>query len=190
MINPGLRGRSVLVTGANNRLGIGAAIALGFARLGATVFLHYHRTLPEQGIQADVYRAQQEKSADEVLTAIGDIGGRAAAYEADFSDLSTVSPLFDAAERFGGGVDVLINNAATWSADTFLPSRGSRGNPFIELWTDSGRALSPESATRQQLPIVPTPKLQLPACNSHSPSSVSAHAKACALRSVAPSEWR
>jgi 3-oxoacyl-[acyl-carrier protein] reductase len=149
VINPGLRGRGVLVTGANNRLGIGAAIALGFARLGATVFLHYHRTPPGQGIQADVYRAQQEKSADEVLTAIGDIGGRAAAYQADFSDLSTISPLFDAAERFCGGVDVLINNAATWSADTFLPSRGSRGNPFIELWTASGRALSPESATRQ-----------------------------------------
>ena len=44
MINPGLRGRSVLVTGANNRFGIGAAIALAFARLGATLFLHYLRT--------------------------------------------------------------------------------------------------------------------------------------------------
>jgi 3-oxoacyl-[acyl-carrier protein] reductase len=44
---------------------------------------------------------------------------------------------------------VLINNAATWSADTFLPSRESRRNPFIELWTDSGPALSTESAMRQ-----------------------------------------
>jgi NAD(P)-dependent dehydrogenase (short-subunit alcohol dehydrogenase family) len=77
VINPGLRGRSVLVTGANNRLGIGAAIALAFARLGATVFLHYHRSPLEQGIQADVYRAQQQKSPDEVLEDIGDIGGRA-----------------------------------------------------------------------------------------------------------------
>jgi 3-oxoacyl-[acyl-carrier protein] reductase len=149
MINPGLRGRAVLVTGANNRLGIGAAIALAFARLGATVFLHYHRASLEQGIQADVYRAQQQKSPDDVLEDIGGIGGRAAAYEADFNDLSTISRLFDAAERFCDGVDVLINNAATWSADTFLPSRESRRNPFIELWTDSGRALSPESATRQ-----------------------------------------
>jgi NAD(P)-dependent dehydrogenase (short-subunit alcohol dehydrogenase family) len=87
VINPGLRGRSVLVTGANNRLGIGAAIALAFARLGAAVFLHYHRTPPTPGIQADVYRAQQEKSADEIVKDIGDIGGRAAAYEGDFSDL-------------------------------------------------------------------------------------------------------
>jgi len=115
MIDPGLRGRGVLITGANNRLGIGAAIALGFARLGATVFLHYHRASLQQGIQADAYRAEQAKPADEILKDLRNIGGRAAAYEADFSDLSTISRLFDAAENFCGGVDVLINNAAVFS---------------------------------------------------------------------------
>jgi len=152
-------GRGGLITGANNRLGIGAAIALRFARLGATVFLHYHRASLQQGIQADAYRAEQAKPADEILKDLRNIGGQAAAYEADFGDLSTISRLFDAAENFCGGVEVLINNAATWSADTFLPSRDSRRNPFIELWTDSGAALSPESATRQLVVNAAAPAL-------------------------------
>ena len=149
VINPGLRGRSVLVTGANNRFGIGAAIALAFARFGATLFLHYHRTPLDHGSEADVYRAQQANTPDDLLRSLGDIGARAAAYEADFSDPAAIGPMFDAAERFCGSIDVLINNAATWSADTFLPSRESRRNPFIELWTDSGPALSSMTATRQ-----------------------------------------
>ncbi|HZL95833.1 MAG TPA: SDR family oxidoreductase [Vicinamibacterales bacterium] len=149
MINPGLRGRSVLVTGTNNRLGIGAAIALAFARLGATLFLHHHRTPLDHGSEANVYRQQQANSADEILRSIRDIGGSAAAYEADFTDTAAVASMLDAAERFCGSVDVLVNNAATWSADTFLPSRESRGNPFIELWTDPSPALSAEPASRQ-----------------------------------------
>jgi 3-oxoacyl-[acyl-carrier protein] reductase len=159
MINPGLRGRSVLVTGTNNRFGIGAAIALAFARLGATAFLHYHRTPLVGESDADVYREQQAKSADDVLRSIAEIGGRAAAHEADFADPTAVAAVFDAAERFCGSVDVLINNAATWSADTFLPSRESRRNPFIELWTDSGPALSSESATRHMVVNAVAPSL-------------------------------
>ena len=106
MINPGLQGRAVLVTGANNRLGIGAAVARAFARLGATVFLHYQRTPLDGSANADVYRRQQANSADEVLDDIARLGGRAAAFEADFSDTATISTLFDEAERFCGAVDV------------------------------------------------------------------------------------
>jgi len=159
MINPGLHGRSVLVTGTNNRFGIGAAIALAFARLGATLFLHYHRTPLDDSSDADVYRAQQASSSDAILRSIADIGGRAAAYETDFSDAAAIAPMFDAAERFCGSTDVLINNAATWSADTFLPSRESRRNPFIELWTDSGPALSSESAIRHMVVNAVAPSL-------------------------------
>jgi len=44
MIAPGLGGKVVVVTGANNPHGIGAGVAKAFAAQGATVFLHYFRS--------------------------------------------------------------------------------------------------------------------------------------------------
>ena len=44
MIDTGLKGKIVLVTGCNNLYGIGAATAKAFAAEGARVFLHYFRS--------------------------------------------------------------------------------------------------------------------------------------------------
>ena len=148
MINPGLQGRAVLVTGANNQFGIGAAAARAFARLGATLFLQYHRTPLEAGEQANVYRRQQTNTPDALLADIAAIGGRAAAFEADFTDPASVTALFDAAERFCGFIDVLINNAAAWSADTFMPRAVTPRNPVLELWTDAAQPIASEPARR------------------------------------------
>jgi 3-oxoacyl-[acyl-carrier protein] reductase len=148
VINPGLQGRTVLITGANNRLGIGAAVARAFARLGATLFLHYHRSPLNESARIDTYRRQQAHSADEILADIVSLGGRAAAFEGDFTDPATIPALFDAAERFCGSVEVLVNNAAAWSADTFVPARGAPRNPFLELWTDPAQPVSSEPALR------------------------------------------
>jgi 3-oxoacyl-[acyl-carrier protein] reductase len=54
MIDPKLEGKVVLITGANNPYGIGAAMAHAFATQGAKVLLTYLRLSPEQyGINAE-----------------------------------------------------------------------------------------------------------------------------------------
>ena len=129
MIDPGLEGKVVLITGANNPYGIGAATAKAFAAQGARVFLHFFR-LPGGPVEKDqisgpgwaFFRLQQTKTADEVLQAIAQSGGQAAAWEADLADPGNIPRLFDQAEVAFGPVDILVNNAADWEGDTFLPS--------------------------------------------------------------------
>jgi 3-oxoacyl-[acyl-carrier protein] reductase len=149
MIDPGLRGRTVLVTGANSPLGIGAAIAAAFAAVGAKLFLHYYRTPFDQTAGTDLYRRQQQKSCDEVIQRLAAAGADADAYEADLTDPTEIVNVVEAAERRCGSVDVLVNNAATWSADTFVPRGKPVRNTFLELWTESATPLSAESSVRQ-----------------------------------------
>jgi 3-oxoacyl-[acyl-carrier protein] reductase len=147
MIDPGLRGRCVLVTGANNPLGIGAATAMAFARLDARVFLHYHRTHDGHGNTR--YREQQAKACHEVLEALQSIGADADACEADFTDPDAAATVFERAERAMGRVDVLVNNAAAWQPDTFVPFREATRNPYLELFSSPAEPLSAASATAQ-----------------------------------------
>ena len=131
MIDTGLKGKGVLVTGGNH--GIGAATAKAFAGQGAKVFITYLRLSSEgYGIrkeemnQADTpglafYLARWAMSADKVVREIRDSGGQAEAWEADLADPATIPHLFDRAEETLGPVDVLVNNAAHWKPDTFLP---------------------------------------------------------------------
>ena len=130
MIDPGLDGKVVLITGANNPYGIGAATAKAFAAQGARVFLHFLR-LSDGPVGTEdrvsgpgwaFFRLQQSKTADEVLQAIAQSGGQAAAWEADLADPENIPRLFDQAEAAFGPVDILVNNAADWEGDTFLPS--------------------------------------------------------------------
>jgi len=157
MIDPGLEGKVVLITGANNPYGIGAGIARTLAAQGAKVFMHYFRH-PEAG-SADgaphasnpgesFYRAQQAKSAEEVLTEIRRTGAAADAWEADLADVSSIPRLYDRAENQLGPVEVVINNAAHWEADTFVPHGAELDNKLVELWTGPPRAISPASFDR------------------------------------------
>jgi 3-oxoacyl-[acyl-carrier protein] reductase len=151
MSNPGLNGKVVLITGANNPYGIGAATAKAFATQGACVFIHFFRSPSglSEGEKADrpgeaFYRAQQSKTADEVLQTIRRGGGQAMAWEADLSDPMNIPQLFDQAEAAFGPVDILVNNAADWEADTFLPSDTELSNQLPTLWTS--RSISTISA--------------------------------------------
>jgi 3-oxoacyl-[acyl-carrier protein] reductase len=131
MLDTGLKDQVAIVTGANH--GIGAATARALAAQGVAVFLTYLRFSPVavdrgESRAGDVavpgramYRARQEKSADEVVATIRREGGKAVAWEADLRDPATMPLLFDRAEAAFGPVSVLVNNAAHSSSDTFVP---------------------------------------------------------------------
>lgn len=88
--------RIVLVTGSGR--GIGRAIALHFARLGADVIVNFFRN-----------RAPAEQVAGEIRT----LGRKALVVKADLGKPEGISFLFDEVERVFGGLDVYIGNAAS-----------------------------------------------------------------------------
>lgn len=113
-----LRGHVAVVTGANH--GIGAATAIALAGCGASVFVSYFRTDDPAEFPA-AYRMNRAKGADDVVAAILGSGARAITQEADLTDAHTPVRLFDYAESHLGPIDILINNASGWVADSFGP---------------------------------------------------------------------
>jgi 3-oxoacyl-[acyl-carrier protein] reductase len=111
MIEPGLQDKVVLVTGANNPFGIGAAIAEAFAAQDSSVFITYLRSSPEAfGIDAAMaaevttpgevfYRARNAETPDTVLGRLREHAVRAEAAEIDLADPAAVPRLFDHVER-------------------------------------------------------------------------------------------
>jgi len=141
MINTGLQGKVVLITGANH--GIGAAAARALAAEGAAVFINYLRMPPLGKPDQDkidgselpipgraLYNSQRALTADQVILAIRDKGGRVEAVEADLSDSNTIPMLFDRAEAAFGPVEILINNADHCMADTFIPQSLLRSDTY------------------------------------------------------------
>ncbi|MGA8101055.1 MAG: SDR family NAD(P)-dependent oxidoreductase, partial [Candidatus Acidiferrales bacterium] len=92
-----------LVTGAGT--GIGRAIALLFAREGASVAVNY---------------SCSREAAEEVVSQIHGTGGRAISVAADVSKNSDVRVMIDRVAGEFGRLDILINNAG-WS--TRIPHR-------------------------------------------------------------------
>jgi 3-oxoacyl-[acyl-carrier protein] reductase len=128
-------GHTAIVTGANH--GIGAATAVALAQRGCAVLCSYLRLDdPDDPGTPQSYRDHRAGSPDEVVAQIEADGGRALAIEADLSDPATPGMLFDAAEHGLGPVDILVNNATGWLADTFAPSATDR----------IGRSLQPVTA--------------------------------------------
>jgi 3-oxoacyl-[acyl-carrier protein] reductase len=145
MIDPGLKEKVVLVTGGNNPFGIGAAIARAFASHGARLFIHYFRQeidfsdqkeggrrSPEPGLT--FFFEQQQKTADEVVAFIRKSGGKAESWEGDLRHPQNVRRLFEHAAKAFGQVDILVNNAAEYLADTFLPPNALGGEAAV--WED------------------------------------------------------
>lgn len=132
-----LTGHVALVTGANH--GIGAATARTLAACGAGVLLSYLRfeDLEDAGTP-DAYQQQRAASAEAAVNTIEASGGTAVAVEADLTDPEMTVNLFDVAERSLGPVDILVNNASGWVADTFKPEESDRlGRSFVPLSASS-----------------------------------------------------
>lgn len=83
-----------IVTGASR--GIGAQIAKRLGQEGFAVIVNY---------------ASSAEAAEAVVQEITAQGGQAIAYQADISDATAVTALFDTAVEHFGGVDALVNNA-------------------------------------------------------------------------------
>ncbi|WP_421717283.1 SDR family NAD(P)-dependent oxidoreductase [Algiphilus sp.] len=99
-------GKTVVVTGAANPIGIGRAIAEAFSREGARLAL------------LDTDEAGLEATADSVCA----LGGEALVARCDVSDGAAVTAALDAARRAFDGVDVVVCNAGI-----------ARRRPFLEL---------------------------------------------------------
>lgn len=114
-----LRGHVALITGANH--GIGAATAEILSGCGASVLLSYLRT-SDPGDYPEPYQSNRARDASEIVSGIHSAGGKAVEMEADLGDSGVVPKLFDFAEAKLGPVDILVNNATGWIADTFSAS--------------------------------------------------------------------
>jgi enoyl-[acyl-carrier protein] reductase III len=89
-------GKIALITGSGR--GIGKAIALHLASLGADIVINFFRN-----------RAPAEQTAEQIRT----MGRRALVVKADIGDLEAVDQLFNEIYTQFGGLDFLIHNAAS-----------------------------------------------------------------------------
>ena len=97
-----LNGRVAVVTGSSR--GLGRAIAVKLASLGAKVVVNYH---------------SNSDGANETLRLIRDAGGEAIVMQADVSVFTEAQKLVRTAIDHFGRLDILVNNAGT-TRDTLL----------------------------------------------------------------------
>jgi NAD(P)-dependent dehydrogenase (short-subunit alcohol dehydrogenase family) len=99
---PELKGKTVLVTGAANR--IGREIALTFARHGADVAITFHAS---------------DRNARRTVVDLTAFGVRAFAFKCDVRDEASIKSMVADARRELGCIDILINNAAIYETVEF-----------------------------------------------------------------------
>lgn len=97
-----LSGKTAIVTGGSR--GIGRAVALKLAELGANIVVNYTSS-PER--------------ADEVIKEIASKGVKALAVKADVSNVNEVEHLINTAQENFSTLDILVNNAGI-TRDTLL----------------------------------------------------------------------
>lgn len=124
-----MKSKCVVVTGSGT--GIGREIGLEFARCGADVAFHYGKS--SAGALSAVEEAIQ-------------LGVRAQAFQADFSDLDQVLRFATEARGFLGRIDVLVNNAGITFNRNFLHSEPAQFQRLYDVNVRAGFFLSRQVA--------------------------------------------
>jgi enoyl-[acyl-carrier protein] reductase III len=94
--NNSFEGKIALITGSGR--GIGRAIALNLAQKGADIIVNFFRN---------------RTAAEETVAQIELLGRKALLVKANLGELGEIGGLFDKVERFFGGLDILVSNAAS-----------------------------------------------------------------------------
>jgi len=129
-----LQGKAALVTGASR--GLGRAIAVGLAREGARVGVHYRGSAQE---------------AEAAVREIEALGGEAVALEADVRDKAQVEAMFQQfLERFGQ-LDILVNNAGIMYNTPFVDMPEEEWDAVMET-NVKGYFLCGQQAARHMIP--------------------------------------
>ncbi len=133
-----LAGKSALVTGGSR--GIGAAIVVKLANLGADVAINY---------------VKSDDAARQVQASIASLGGNYIIVQGDVSDIKQAETVVKAAADAFGRIDILINNAgitangllpllseATWDSniDTNLKGPAFASKAYMRLYGRAARA--------------------------------------------------
>jgi 2-hydroxycyclohexanecarboxyl-CoA dehydrogenase len=105
----GIAGKVALVTGAAR--GIGRAIAEALLREGASVALN------------DVRAAELRASLESLARQIPSASEAAIAIPGDITSIDDVERFVDQSERQLGPIEILVNNAGTWTLKSFVESR-------------------------------------------------------------------
>lgn len=106
-----LTGRKALITGGDS--GIGRAVAIAFAREGADILISH---------------LSEHEDAKETAQLIEEAGSKAVVVAGDISEESHCRKLVETAVSELGGLDILINNAATkWRVRHFRKSQQANG---------------------------------------------------------------
>jgi len=98
-----IEGKVAIVTGGNS--GIGAAIVIELARLGANIVIDY---------------INHKERADELSKEVMDLGDQVLAVDADVSKVSDLQKLVDAAVKKFGRLDIMVNNAGIETRTSIL----------------------------------------------------------------------
>jgi pteridine reductase len=111
-----LAGRGALVTGGARR--VGRAIALSLAERGCNLVVHFH---------------QSSELASETAAQVCEMGVQALTIQADLSQMDGVHALFEAIDKSGFALDLLVNSAAVMQATNLLSATEADWQRTIDL---------------------------------------------------------